>query len=109
MFLTPFSFIVFGIIHYLVKQSRRTINSWSNQIVEFDRIIHPNDIHYGSGFLDSFCIEIAPEDRMKVLRNARVRDKIREYKQVRRIRRYAFLVTIALAAFYVYSLTLAYS
>jgi len=95
------SVISYGALNVAVQTAKRTINKWSEDILIHGKITSSESTDIGTVYGNPFsnwCIEIDREHKIEVLRNPKIREKIREFWKLKRIRRLFLLVFIVIAS-----------
>jgi len=83
-----------------VQTAKRTINGWADDILRNGKITMSESTDLGTIYGNPFknwCIELDKENKILVLRNERIREKIREFRKYKRIRNYILLSCLVIA------------
>jgi hypothetical protein len=97
--------LTLSIVNVTVQNSKRTVNNWAREVLESGKIISPVTSEIGTIYSNPFAnwfLEIDMDNRFRILRNSRVREKIREYKNFRKWRNILFLIFIPLLGLSIY-------
>lgn len=96
--LLGFAVMVLSTVNVLVQTTKRTINKWAKEIVERGMIQTAAASELGTIYSNPFndwFLEVDRDYRFLILRNHKMREKIREYKRLRRLQ------NILLSSFFV--------
>lgn len=83
---TAISGIVLFVININVQNIKRTVNRWAREIIETGKTDQPETSEvatiYSNPFNDWY-LDVDTDHRLQILRNAKIRAKIREYGKYR--------------------------
>ena len=103
--LTIFCGIVLSVVNVSVQTLKRTINKWAKELIEIGVIESKSSSEIGTVYSNPFTnwfLEISSEHRFQVLRNQRLRDKLKEYKELKKTRNILILIFLLLLGLFFY-------
>ncbi|HEY0744464.1 MAG TPA: hypothetical protein VGD40_23520 [Chryseosolibacter sp.] len=95
--LIAITLLVTSILNISAQNAKRTVNKWAKELVDTGRIQSREPSELGTIYSNPFsdwCLEVDKDRRFKILRNERLREKIREYQKYRRFRNRLMLVVL---------------
>lgn len=96
-----FAGMILSVLNVSVQNCKRTVNRWARQMVEKGSIDNVETSEIGTIWSNPFadwCLELDSDYRFLILRNHRIREKIKDYRRLRKWRNRLLLVLISLAA-----------
>lgn len=91
--------IILSIVNVTVQTAKRTVNKWAREIIETGRIDSKVASEIGTVYSNPFTnwfLEVDSNNRFQILRHKKIREKIREYKQLKKTRNILTLIFIIL-------------
>lgn len=97
--------IILSVVNVAVQTAKRTVNKWACEILEIGKINSIAASEIGTVYsnpITNWCLEVDSDNRFKILRNQKIREKIREYKQLKKTRNILMLVFFVLGGLSLY-------
>ena len=86
---------ILSIVNIAVQRAKRTVNRWAREVIKTGKINSREASELGTIYSNPFSdwfLEIDEDYRFQVLRNSRIREKIKEYRRNKKIRNILMLI-----------------